>query len=233
MVKFTSSLLVAALIAAPAFASANWDDLNTRDLSEQHIYGRELTETEAVFAREMDDLFTRFSEDLASREMEFSDLAERSKIGERFKHFFTHTLGGLAKKAIGLILRREEPEDGVFARDVNDFESRELDELFQRYISEIEERTPTMFDFMKTGMKTVQNLAQPPAASDIGAREFGELSERDFVDQEDLLERDLDLDLDLAERDYEEEVYEREYNDEDLLEREYDEFEEREIDELD
>jgi hypothetical protein len=306
MVKFTSSLLVAVLVAAPVFASANWDELDARDISEQNIFGRELTETETLFARELEGLFARVSEDLATREIEVQDLAERSKIGRFFSHafhaiknvvgkvasvvmkredgeevfarddiseqnifgrelteteavfareldellvrvsedlatrevevqdlaerskigrFFSHAFHAIKNvvgKVASVVMKREDGEEEVFARGAGDLESRELDQLFERYVEEIEERTPGFFNFMTRGMESVKHIS----------REFNDLSERDLVDEEDLFQRDLDLDLDLAERDFEE-FYEREFEDQYLLERSFDELEEREIDELD
>lgn len=263
MVKFTSSLLVAALIAAPVLASSTWDDLDSRDIVEHTSFGRELAETEAVYARELDELFARVSDDLAARgDVGIQDLAERSKAGNFFKKLW----GGIKK----VFLRSDEGDNEVFARDADALESRELEDLFERYIEEIEERTPGFFDFLKHGMKSVKAIAHkddPPAAApveglearefedfserdlldeedlvqrdlDIEAREYEELSERDLLDEEDLVQRDLDLDLGLVERDNEDAVYVREYE-LDLLEREFEqdllerELEAREIDELD
>jgi len=185
MVKFTSSLLVAALVAAPVFASANWDELDARDLSERNFYGRrELTETEAIFTRELENLFGRVSEDIATREIEFQDLAERSKIGR----FFGHVFGGI-KKIASAILRREDGEE-VFAREADDLESRELDQLFGRYVEEIEQRTPGFLNFMTRGMESVKHIS----------REFDELSERDL--EEEFYQREFD-DTDFFERDFE------------------------------
>ena len=93
------------------------------------------------------------------------------------------------------------------------------------------------------GEKQPEAKAEAPAAEaapEAAARDFDDLSERDFSD-EDLVERDLDLDLDLVERDYDEDLYEREYV-EDLYERDFDldlverdlfDLEERSFDDLD
>ncbi|KAF8969972.1 hypothetical protein BDZ97DRAFT_2072165 [Flammula alnicola] len=229
MVKFASSLLIATLIAVPAFAQANWDDLDTRDLSETELFGRELTDAEfAVLAREIDELYARFPEEemLATREME--DLVERSKIGRKIGNFFKKIWHGI-KKVASIILRREEgAEDEVFARYYEEVDARDLDELYQRYIEEIEERTPGFFSFMKDGMKHVKQiahsgeaLAAQPSAPANEVREFDDLAERDFFD-EDMYERDLDLNLDLSERDFEDELSEREF-DEELQERDLEE----------
>jgi hypothetical protein len=177
MVKFTSPFLVAALVAAPVFASANWDELDTRDVSERQVFGREMTETEVVFAREADELFARVAEDLAARDAEIQDLSERSKVG----NFFKKVWGGI-KKIGSIVARREDIEDDLVARGDDELEVRELDELLERRMEEIEERTPGFLDYM--------------------TREFDVLTERDFA----------------------EEVYEREFEDEDLLEREIDEL---------
>jgi len=146
MVKITSSLAIAALVAAPVFASANWDDLNTRDISEQPVFGRELTETEALFIRDLQGLFARDSEDLSAREIEVQDLAERSKIGR----FFGHIWKGI-KKVGSMVMKREDAEE-ISARDVDEFESREIDadefesreididELIARYTNGLDER---------------------------------------------------------------------------------------------
>jgi len=146
MVKFTSSFLIAALVAAPVFASANWDDLNSRDLSEQPVFGRELTETEALFIRDLEGLFARDPEDLSAREIEVQDLAERSKIGRKIGGFFKKVWGGI-KKAGSLVLKREDAEE-ISARDVDEFESREIDvaELIARYNYDLEELSEREFD---------------------------------------------------------------------------------------
>jgi hypothetical protein len=93
------------------------------------------------------------------------------------------------------------------------------------------------------GEKKPEAKAEAPAAEaapEAVARDFEDLSERDFFD-EDLVERDLDLDLDLVERDFDEDLYEREYV-EDLYERDFDldlverdlfDLEERSFDDLD
>jgi hypothetical protein len=250
MVKFTSSLLIAALVAAPVFASATWDELDSRDISEQHVFGRDLTETEAVFTRELDELFARVSDDLAARgDVEFQELAERSKIGNFFKKIW-HGI-----KKVASVVIREEGEEEFFARDTDDLDARELGDLFERYIEEIEERTPGFFDFFKHGMKTVKAIAhkddkkaEPAAADDdlevrefneediiqrdldLENREFEELSARDLLDEEDLVERDFEEPAYV--REYEQDLLQREYE-QDLLERELEELDAREIDELD
>jgi len=94
----------------------------------------------------------------------------------------------------------------------------------------------------KPAAKAEAPAPAPPAetAPEAAARDFEDLSERDFFD-EDLVERDLDLDLDLVERDFDEDLYEREYV-EDLYERDFDldlverdlfDVEERSFDDLD
>jgi len=218
MVNFTSSLFVAALIAAPVFASATWDELDSRDISEQPIFGRELAETEAVYARELDELFARVSDDLAARgDVDFEDLVERNKA----KDFFKKLWGGI-KKVASFVIRSNEGKSEVFARDAGEFDSREVDELFERYIDEIEERTPGFFDFLKHGMSNIKAIAHKddkPAETDLEVREF-----------EDFFERELE---ELSERDIEEPAYAREYE-LDLLQREFEQdLLEREIDELD
>ncbi|KAF8961723.1 hypothetical protein BDZ97DRAFT_1759735 [Flammula alnicola] len=242
MVKFASSLLIATLVAVPAFAQANWDDLDTRDLSETDFFGRELTDAEvAVLARDIDELYTRFPEAqmLATREIE--DLAERSKIGNFFKKIW-HGIKKVASICNHSVIRREEGAEGeVFARDYDEVDARDLDALYERYVEEIEERTPGFLSFMKDGMKHVKQVAHagnaleapapqpsPPANE---AREFDDLAERDLFDEEDMYERDLNLNLDLSERDFEDELYEREF-DEELQEREFDEeLQERDLEE--
>ncbi|PPQ93342.1 LOW QUALITY PROTEIN: hypothetical protein CVT25_014471 [Psilocybe cyanescens] len=153
MVKFASALLFAALIAAPVFASGNWDDLNSRDLSEQDIFGRELTETEAVYAREVDELFSRIAEDLESRGVEYADLSERSKIGRKIGNFFKKIWHGI-KKVASVVLKREDGEEEIrdlseqslfFGRDLANTDTdivfaRETDELFSRVAEELDAR---------------------------------------------------------------------------------------------
>ncbi|KAF8961732.1 hypothetical protein BDZ97DRAFT_1759741 [Flammula alnicola] len=162
MVKFASSFLIAALVAVPAFAQVNWDDLDTRDLSETELFGRELTDAEvAILAREIDELYTRFPEEETLESRNF------------FKKLW-HGIKKVAGKVASVVIRREEgAEDELLARDYEeDMYERDLD----------------------------LNL---------------DLSERDFED--DVFERDFE---ELSERDYPEE-YEREFEEADLLEREY------------
>jgi len=71
MVKLISFLDLSTLIITPTFASELWD-LETREVSEPHLFGRELSGAEAaVFAREMEGLFAR------QQDAEYLDLARR------------------------------------------------------------------------------------------------------------------------------------------------------------
>lgn len=61
---------------------------SSRQISEQHVHGRELTNKETIFAREtdFDELFSRFAEGgLDTRDLDIQDLSERSKIGRFFR----------------------------------------------------------------------------------------------------------------------------------------------------
>jgi len=253
MVKFATSLFVAALVAAPAFASINWDQIDARDLADyDELFGRELSEAEAaVFAREYDELFTRHPDDLGLDSREYEDIARRMSVAAKIRNGFKKAFGFVKK----IFLKREEDQDEVFAREYDEIDARDLEALYQRYTDELEARAPGIFqNILQDGMKVVKAVAhqgekkpeakaEAPAAEaapEAAARDFEDLSERDFFD-EDLVERDLDLDLDLVERDFDEDLYEREYV-EDLYERDFDldlverdlfDLEERSFDDLD
>ncbi|KAF8155502.1 hypothetical protein B0H34DRAFT_808599 [Crassisporium funariophilum] len=197
MVKIASSLVVAALIAAPAFASYEWG-LETRDISDHELFGRELSANEAtLYARELEELFARIPEDVSAREMQ--ELVERSKIGDKFKHFFQKVWHGI-KKVASIVLRRENEEEFI-ARDYNELDTRDFDELFERYIQEIEERVPHGLSFMKEGMEHIKHLAHkhdlppPPQQEHFDGRGVDdELYERGFELDLDFFERDFDID---------------------------------------
>jgi len=102
-------------------------------------------------------------------------------------------------------------------------------------------RTPlTYLESCRKHVKTIAHHGEKkketsvaPVASEPEVRDFDELSERDFSD-DDLVERDLDLDP--VDRDFDEDLYEREYVDDlllDLVERELYDLEERSFDDLD
>lgn len=160
------------------------------------------------------------------------------------------------------VIRREDGEE-LQARDFEEIEDRELDELIERHFEELEERAPGILQFMKDGMcvflsssllptqklkpllsfrQHVKKVAHPHPASSDGSNAT-DIQDREF---DDLEERDLDLDLDIVEREFEDEdVFEREFEEDDLFERDLldeddmferdfeEEFQEREIDELD
>jgi hypothetical protein len=250
MVKFATSLFVAALVAAPAFASIDWDQIDARDLVDyDELFGRELSEVEStVFARDYDELFTRHPDDLGLDSREYEDIARRTSVAAKIRNGFKRAFGVVKK----LFLREEDQHD-AFARALDEIDARDLEAIYQRYTDELEARAPGIFqNILQDGMKVVKAVAhqgekQPEAkaeapaaeaapeaaaaevapeaaaaeaAPEATARDFDDLSERDFAD-EDLVERDLDFDLDLVERDYDEDLYEREYV-EDLYERDFD-----------
>jgi hypothetical protein len=253
MVKFATSLFVAALVAAPTFASINWDQIDARDLSNyDELFGRELSEAGAtVFGRDYDELFTRHPDELGLDSREYEDIARRTSVGAKFRNVFKKAFGFVKK----IFLKREEEQDGVFAREFDEIDARDLEAIYQRYTDELEARAPGLFqNILQDGMKVVKAVAhqgekkpeakvEAPAAEagpEAVARDFDDLSERDLFD-EDLVERDIDLDLDLVERDFDEDLYEREYV-EDLYERDFDldleerdlfDLEERSFDDLD
>jgi hypothetical protein len=358
MVKFAPSLLFAVLIASPAFASINGDQIDTRELSDYELFSRDLTEAEStLFARDYDELFTRHPDELDAREYE--DISRRNKALNGLKKVFgfvkkiflredgqegvfardydevdardledldareyeditrrNKALNGL-KKVFGFVkkifLREDGEEEGVFARDDDEVDARDLDELFTRYLEDLdareyeditrrnkalnglkkvfgfvkkiffredgqegvfareydeinirdleaiyqryteglEARAPGIFhNILHDGMKHVKAIAHhgekkkeaqvADAAPEPEVRDFDDLLEREFFD-DDLVERDLDLDLDLVERDFDEDLSEREYVedlyerdfDHDLLERELYDLEERSFDDLD
>jgi len=112
------------------------------------LHSRELVETDHdIVARDVQDIFARFAEDLSDVEMrELQDLESRS-----FKSFFKG-LFNKAKSLVSHILRREDMDDDLLARDYDELDARDLDEFFERYISELEERSPNIMTFLKEGM---------------------------------------------------------------------------------
>jgi len=245
MVKFATSLFVAALVAAPAFASINWDQIDARDLADyDELFGRELSEAEAaVFAREYDELFTRHPDDLGLDSRDYEDIARRTSVAAKIRNGFKKAFGFVKK----IFLKREEDQDEVFAREYDEIDARDLEAIYQRYTEELEARAPGVFQhILQDGMKVVKAVAhqgekKPEAKAEAPAAEAApEAVARDF-DDEDLVERDLDLDLDLVERDFDEDLYEREYVEDlyerdfdlDLVERELFDLEERSFDDLD
>jgi len=71
MVKLTSFLALSTFIIAPTFASDLWD-IEIRDVTEPHFFGRELSEAEAtVFSRNIEGLFAR------QQDFEHPDLVRR------------------------------------------------------------------------------------------------------------------------------------------------------------
>lgn len=222
MVKFTSALLIASFVAAPVFAS-NWDNLDARDISEQHFFqARDVAEVpENFYTREIEELYTRINDELESRGIDMQSqeqIVARSKIGRKIGHFFKKLWHGV-KKVASVVLRREDgSEEEIFSRDLSEveYDAREVEEVFQRLIQEIDERSPGFSDYMNESPK---------------AREYSELAERGLLTEpvEEIAERDVE-DIDVFERS----EFEGDY---DLFERELDDmmFEEREfeIDELD
>ncbi|KAF8803365.1 hypothetical protein BYT27DRAFT_6736891 [Phlegmacium glaucopus] len=62
MVQLTLSMFIAALVAAPALARYD-SDIESRGLSEEDVFGRELSDDEMLmFAREVNELFSRVPE---------------------------------------------------------------------------------------------------------------------------------------------------------------------------
>jgi len=223
MVKFTSALLIASFVAAPVFASSNWDNLDARDISEQHFFqARDVAEVpENFFTREIEELYTRINDELESRGVDMQSqeqIVSRSRIGRKIGNFFKKIWHGV-KKVASVVLRREDvSEEEVFSRDLSEvgYDAREIEEVFQRFIEEIDERSPGFSDYMNESPE---------------AREYSELAERGLLTEpvEEIAERDVE-DIDVLERS----EFEGDY---DLFERELDDmmFEEREfeIDELD
>ncbi|KAF8155467.1 hypothetical protein B0H34DRAFT_675663 [Crassisporium funariophilum] len=177
MVKYPSSLVIAALIAAPAFASYEWHT-ETRELTDHELFGRELSNAEAtVFAREMEELYARLPEDISARELQ--ELVARG-LGAKIRHAFHKIWGGI-KKVAGM-----QDTEEVFARH---HDVRDLDALYERYMQEIEERTPNFLDFMHTGMDAIKKIAHPELPP---AHKEEPLDVRDIL--EELYERDMDID---------------------------------------
>ncbi|KAJ3500678.1 hypothetical protein NLJ89_g9687 [Agrocybe chaxingu] len=169
MVKFAASLAIAALVAAPAFASISWDDLETRDVSDIDFFGRELTASEAaVYIREMDELFTRLPSDAA--------LADMSELERR--NFFKKLWRGIkniGKKVIGAVLRREEGDE-LLGRDFSDeeLEARDLDldlDLVERDYDDAQELTAREYP--------IYERSYYDADEDLSARDYAEFDELD------------------------------------------------------
>jgi hypothetical protein len=178
-----------------------------------------------------------------------------AKIRNGFKKAF-----GFVKK---IFFKREEDQDGVFAREYDEIDARDLEAIYQRYADELEARAPGIFqNILQDGMyvaiipscytplthfelfrKVVKAVAhqgekKPEAKAEAPVAEAApEAAARDF---DDLSERDF-FDEDLVERDFDEDLYGREYVDDlyerdfdlDLIERDLFDLEERSFDDLD
>jgi len=133
MVKLTSSILVAVLLPALAIASANQWDIETRAVSENDLFGRELSEAESiVFARDMQELFARLPEGFSQDETQ--ELVRRFH-SPGWGNFFKG-IKYVAKKAASLFTREDGSE--VFVREDAELDAREPDhiELSERDLEE-------------------------------------------------------------------------------------------------
>jgi len=235
MVKFTSALLVASLVAAPVFASSDWDNLDARELSEQHVFqARDVAEIpENIFTREVEELYTRINDELVSRGIDIQNqeqLVARSKIGRKIGNFFKKVWRGV-KKVASVVLRREDSSEEIVSRDLSDveeFDARDLEEVFQRFIEEIDERSPGFADYMTESPEAREFEESPVELAERGllTEHIEELAERDIEDTEIFERGEADNGYEFFEREFDDVLEEREFDDM-LEEREF------EIDELD
>jgi len=116
MVKVTLSVFIAALLPALALASDSWD-IESRAVTGNDIFGRELSETEAIiFARDIEELFARLPQGLSQDDA--NDLVGRnpSKAGRGFMKFLNGALS---------IIKREDDQE-VFAREGAELNGNDL-----------------------------------------------------------------------------------------------------------
>ncbi|KAF6758301.1 hypothetical protein DFP72DRAFT_888651 [Ephemerocybe angulata] len=136
MVKYTASLFAVALLAVAANASPA--DYETRDIAEESQFSARELEVLNLVARELTD-----GEEFTARELEELELYTRSKIGRKIGNFFKKAF----KTVKSLIFRREQ-EDSVEAREFDDeletrefedseFEARDFEEFDAREIEEL------------------------------------------------------------------------------------------------
>jgi hypothetical protein len=116
MVKVTLSVFIAALLPALALAADSWD-IESRAVTGNDIFGRELSETEAIiFARDIEELFARLPQGLSQDDA--NDLVGRnpSKAGRGFMKFLNGALS---------IIKREDDQE-VFAREGAELNGNDL-----------------------------------------------------------------------------------------------------------
>ncbi|KAF6758302.1 hypothetical protein DFP72DRAFT_888658 [Ephemerocybe angulata] len=139
MVKYTAPLFAVALLAVAA--NASYADYETRDIAEESQFSARELEVLNLVARELTD-----GEEFTARELEELELYTRSKAGNFFKGAFK-----VVKKVGGVLLRREQAdsikarefddelearefEDSEFeARDFEEFDAREIEELLELF----------------------------------------------------------------------------------------------------
>jgi len=164
MVKLTSLLALSTLIIVPTLASELWD-VETRDITEPHLFGRELSEAEAtVFARDMEGLFARQQDfehpDLVRRfEFNWDQITNACKAAGKmgFSALFGHKQESpvpISQYNPQQLLPHPPPsrhqfdgrgfDDGLFERNLDDqLYVRDLtdDDLFERFYDDLLIRT--------------------------------------------------------------------------------------------
>jgi len=199
-IKVTAVALVAAAVIVPAVASS----FNTDD----SLVTREIDEQNDFFARDFE---------LEEREYADNELLERDPLFG-FRHVKQWIKNRKAKSAA----QNQDSQDGSLeGREFEDEELvlREFDEMYERDLEELMERDP-MFGFkhLKKWFRGKKNQNQNTDYSDssVEGREFEEdLEAREFDDEE------------FEAREYDDELEGREY--EDVLERYFDDLNEREL----
>lgn len=175
---------------------------------------------DSLVTREIDEQNDFFARDFELEERDYDDneLLERDPLFG-FRHVKQWIKNRKAKNAA----QNQDSQDGsVEGREYEDEELvlREFDELFERDLEELMERDPLFgFNHLKKWFRGKKNQNQNAPASDPSAYQ-----EREF--EEDLEAREFD-DEEFEAREYDDEIEAREYDE--ILERYFDDLNEREL----
>ncbi|KAF8806653.1 hypothetical protein BYT27DRAFT_7257348 [Phlegmacium glaucopus] len=149
MVKLTLYIFIAFLFSTLALAFDS-RDIETRAVSEDDHFGRELTETEAIlFSRDIQELFTRLAAEDETQELVSRGISAKVKAGW---HKFVNGVKNVGRKILSLVAREDEQEfvarnDELDAREPVHFAmdheliARALkDELYERDLEDLYQR---------------------------------------------------------------------------------------------
>jgi len=220
MVKYAASILVAAALVAAVHAKDHHS--SPRDLTDVELFEREIPfDLGDLSARDDADLYTRdfFETELSERDLELLERAPSLWFQNAIKQYSTQFGPKKSKQS-----KAKADDADLSERDLtddSDLLERDFDDsdLLERDFEELEARESIWskirnFFTGKKGKKDKQKKAEAEKK-----KKAAEAKKK--AEAEDLAERDYD-DEDLFERDVDEELMERELDDE-LLERDFDE----------